>query len=537
MATVPLSQVSAQGQPLQVIAYAHFYNNNVSQQQEPSQPNNKSEPWEISTTGNCCLDDGPENSSLKLEWRDVNPLHDEVTATLVAAAHSDPSSLLSGEPNGYATFDLKALNALQATQEAVNQAVDSGWSSQSHRKPKKNRNPKHAMQGTTLEDVPQALDTALLQAEKVGGGGDGKEPDADLQGVYAQTHQNNGGQEIKIPLWESYMNPLKLLVSHFNAIDILHCHVNGTHFTGYSGVIIKVFPPPPITRHLLSWKDLLWSKDFPDSPKSGAGASASVKLSNEDIITFLEKLKEKGTLLQDAKCRLQKCGSDMGLFDGIIESLKRDLEELLGHVDIQAFILETVSDIKEISNLAKEACLLVKQYTIDWMMDSKSLSGLGNAVFSAGSKENDERGHLKVLLEKAMINARDTVLEFKMRTKESPDMGEFVQIIASLNNKLKKLAMDIHNEEFIKDICDGTHCISRAATAAKQSASSSVIIELTNALIPSYAATTFIANWERIIKECGFSGVEHLHNILAMLEKMGVDFMVHGVCFLLFCTL
>lgn len=51
----------------------------------------------------------------------------------------------------------KALNALQATREAV----DSGRSSQSRRKPKKNRNPKHAAQGTTLEDFTQALDTAV----------------------------------------------------------------------------------------------------------------------------------------------------------------------------------------------------------------------------------------------------------------------------------------------------------------------------------------------------------------------------------------
>ena len=105
VAVVPLSRVSAQGQPLQVVAYAHSYNDNVSQQQEPSQPNNKSEPWEIWTTGNRRLDDGPENGSLKLEHWDVNPLHDEGTAALVAAANGDPSSFPSGEPIGYATFD------------------------------------------------------------------------------------------------------------------------------------------------------------------------------------------------------------------------------------------------------------------------------------------------------------------------------------------------------------------------------------------------------------------------------------------------
>ena len=393
----------------------------------------------------------------------------------------------------------------------------------------------------------------LLRPEKVGGGGGGEEPDADLQGVYAETRQNDRGQEIEIPLWESYMNYLKLLVAHFDAIDILHRYVVGTHFTGYSGVIIKVFPPPPVTRHLLSWKDLLRSKDFPDSPKSGAGASASDELSNEDIITFLEKSKEKGALLQDAKRRLQKCGSDMGLFDGIVESLKRDLEELLRGVDVQAFIMETVSDIEETSELAKKAHLLVKRYTIDRMMNSDSLSGLGNAVFSAGSKDNDERRHLKVLLEKAVINAKDTLLEFKTRTEESPDMGEFVQIIASLNNELKKLATDTHNEEFIKHIRDGTRRISGAAMAAKQSASSFVIMELIDALIPSYAAATFIANWDKIIKERGFSGVEHCEALLScliccardtsnvfnesMLEKMGVDFAVCVVCFLLFYTL
>jgi hypothetical protein len=80
----------------------------------------------------------------------------------------------------------------------------------------------------------------------------------------------------------------------------------------------------------------------------------------------------------------------MSLFDDIVESLKRDLRELLGGIDVKAFIQETESDIEEISNLSKDAHLLVKQKTIDQMMDSESLSGLGNAVFFAGLEEGDE---------------------------------------------------------------------------------------------------------------------------------------------------
>jgi hypothetical protein len=107
VAVVPLNRVSAQGQPLQVIAYAHSYNDNDALQwQESSQPNNKSEPsWEIWATGNRRLDDGPENGSLKLERWDVNPLQDEATATLVAAAKGGPSSFPTGGPNDYATFN------------------------------------------------------------------------------------------------------------------------------------------------------------------------------------------------------------------------------------------------------------------------------------------------------------------------------------------------------------------------------------------------------------------------------------------------
>jgi hypothetical protein len=479
----------------------------------------------------------------------------------------------------------EALNILQATREAVKQAADSGRSSQSHRKSNKNRHPTQAALGTTPEDFTHALDAAVcfgrwlhalvqsraLEAHlrvlehsgklrkpgKVGrGGGGAEEPDVDLQGVYVKTRQNDGGQEIKIPLWESYMNWLKLLVAHFDAIDILHRHVIGKHFTGYSGVIIRVFPPPPVTRHLLGWRDLLRSACFPDSPKSGTGTSASVELSNENIITFLEKSMEKGALLQDAKRRLQKCGPDVTLFDGIVDSLKKDLKELLGGIDVQAFILETESDIEEISNLAKDAHLSVKQYTIDRMLDSESLSG---AVFSAGLEESDEGRRLKVLLEKAMIKARDELLEFKMRTKGSPDMGQFVQIIASLNHELKDLAADTHNEEFIKHTHLGTRCISGAVKAARQSASSSIIAAMADELIPSYAVATFITNWEKIMREHGFSGVEHCeallscliccardkshvfnesaHNVLAMLKEAGVDLVVRGVCFQLFCTL
>jgi hypothetical protein len=214
---------------------------------------------------------------------------------------------------GLLSYSPEALNLLQATREVVKQQIGKDkQSSQSHTKRKKNSNSKQAVLGTTPEDLTRALDIAvcfgrylhaLVQSRALEthlrvlehsrklkqpgnvGCGDGEEPDEDLRNIYAQTRQNN------IPLWEVYMNWLKLLVAHFDAVDILHRHVIGKHFS-YSGVIIRVFPPPPVTTNLLRWRDLLRSTYFPDSPKSGTGASASVQLSNEDIITFLEKSME-----------------------------------------------------------------------------------------------------------------------------------------------------------------------------------------------------------------------------------------------------
>jgi DNA repair ATPase RecN len=155
---------------------------------------------------------------------------------------------------------------------------------------------------------------------------------------------------------------------------------------------------------------LLQSTYFPDGPKSETAASAFVQLSNENIIAFLEKSMEKAAELQDAKHRLQKCGWNMSLFNDIVESLKRDLGEFLGGIDVKAFIQEIESDIEKISSLAKDVHLSVKQTTNNWMMDL--LSDL---------EEGDEgRRGLKMLLEKAMIKARDKLLDFKIRTKESP---------------------------------------------------------------------------------------------------------------------
>ena len=96
MAVVPLNRVSVQGEPLEIITYAHSYNdNNVPQQQGP---------WEFWATGNRRLDVSPQNGSLKLEHWDVNPLQDETTGKLVAAAQVCSSSPTKA-PVGYATFD------------------------------------------------------------------------------------------------------------------------------------------------------------------------------------------------------------------------------------------------------------------------------------------------------------------------------------------------------------------------------------------------------------------------------------------------
>ena len=93
-----------------------------------------------------------------------------------------------------------------------------------------------------------------------------------------------------VPLWQSYLNWLKLMVGHFEALWILSAYIKAPAFS-YEGVIIKVLMPPPVRTTMLSWKGLLESEHFPGAQSLMGGVVPDQQ--TKDIISFLEEWSDR----------------------------------------------------------------------------------------------------------------------------------------------------------------------------------------------------------------------------------------------------
>ena len=77
------------------------------------------------------------------------------------------------------------------------------------------------------------------------------------------------------PLWQSYVDWLKLMVVHFNAAHILSKYV-GDQMSQYDRFAIKILAPPTPNDIILPWHCLLDSEHFPASTGGDATSNASI---------------------------------------------------------------------------------------------------------------------------------------------------------------------------------------------------------------------------------------------------------------------
>ena len=92
------------------------------------------------------------------------------------------------------------------------------------------------------------------------------------------------------PLWKSYGDWLRLLLSHFDAVDILVGYVTGPTFK-HSAISIQILVAPPLDHDLLAWPELFNDERFfptvtvLDPPNNNAMAG----IDNAGILDFLNK--------------------------------------------------------------------------------------------------------------------------------------------------------------------------------------------------------------------------------------------------------
>jgi hypothetical protein len=95
------------------------------------------------------------------------------------------------------------------------------------------------------------------------------------------------------PLATSYIDWFKLMITNFDAVNILYRHFSGKE-RKYDTISSKIVVAPSVDGRLLPWQELfIDSKLFPTSTRcdnpSSHSANANADISNADILEFLEK--------------------------------------------------------------------------------------------------------------------------------------------------------------------------------------------------------------------------------------------------------
>jgi hypothetical protein len=78
-----------------------------------------------------------------------------------------------------------------------------------------------------------------------------EEPDEDLKAV--QPFVSKEG--VEMPLWRSYVDWLRLIIAHFDAVDILVGYVTGPQFQ-HNSISVQILVAPPVDQSLLPWREL-----------------------------------------------------------------------------------------------------------------------------------------------------------------------------------------------------------------------------------------------------------------------------------------
>jgi hypothetical protein len=117
----------------------------------------------------------------------------------------------------------------------------------------------------------------------------GKECDVELKGIQPAVMQHDS---MLMSLWKSYKDWLRLMVVHFDAVDILNSYITGPHFN-HDTISIKILMPPPVGGAMLPWQVLLKdSNHFPTKCVLSAHSALDMldvsPPTNDDILKFLE---------------------------------------------------------------------------------------------------------------------------------------------------------------------------------------------------------------------------------------------------------
>lgn len=112
-----------------------------------------------------------------------------------------------------------------------------------------------------------------------------EEDDVELSGVQPGATPKGSTPQ---PLWKSYKDWLRLILVHFDAVEILVAYVTGEHFH-HNAIVFKILVSPPVDDAMLPWQTLFEDPTlFPAYTASlDHKASSILPQTNDQILAFL----------------------------------------------------------------------------------------------------------------------------------------------------------------------------------------------------------------------------------------------------------
>ena len=130
---------------------------------------------------------------------------------------------------------------------------------------------------------------------------------------------------VETPLWQSYLDWLRLMVAHFDAADILLTYVTGPSFVHHT-ISIQVLVAPPVDERLLPLKELLNDPTlFPTTTTAASPHNSQATITNREILEFLEEGFKHSSHVKGINTRWTKRGqnpSNIKTIKGVLEDLK-----------------------------------------------------------------------------------------------------------------------------------------------------------------------------------------------------------------------
>jgi len=145
-----------------------------------------------------------------------------------------------------------------------------------------------------------------------------EEPDKELKAVQPFVRVDG----IETPLWQSYLDWLRLMVAHFDAADILLKYVTGQNF-GHHTISIQVLVAPPVDERLLPWRELLANPRF--FPTTTTATSSQADITNAQILQFLDEGFRYSSYVKGIKTRWNRTN---GPTERDVKFIKIELQKL-----------------------------------------------------------------------------------------------------------------------------------------------------------------------------------------------------------------